>query len=302
MPANLNPEYNKAKAKYLAARTTEMRIKFLKEMISTCPKHKGTEKLLANLRRRLKKLKGKRENEKKGGESKKGIKKIGVRVVLCGITNTGKSSLLTTLTNAQQEIATYQFTTKSEKQGILDYKGVKFQIIDMPAINYENFNQGLANDAEILLLIINSLNELKEIEKFLENSEGKKIVIFNKSDKLNGDEKRKVRETLKSKKYDNVLISIKDKDNLKILKDKLLENSGVIRIYTKQPEKDKPDEKPVILEPSSTVKDVAEKIVKGLSDKIKSAHITGPSSKFPNQKVGLDHKIKDKDIVEFKTK
>ena len=47
------------------------------------------------------------------------------------------------------------------------------------------------------------------------------------------------------------------------------------------------------------LKDVAEKIFHGLSDNIRESRVTGPSSKFPNQKVGLNHILKDKDIIEF---
>ena len=56
------------------------------------------------------------------------------------------------------------------------------------------------------------------------------------------------------------------------------------------------------LEPGASVRDVAERILKGLSCRIKEIRIWGPSSKFPGQKVGLQHKLKDLDIVEFKTK
>jgi uncharacterized protein len=74
----------------------------------------------------------------------------------------------------------------------------------------------------------------------------------------------------------------------------------VIRIYTKEPGKPKTPE-PIVLPQGSTVKQAAEKILKGFSQKIKETHLTGPSSKFPNQKVGLSHILKDKDIVEFHT-
>ena len=59
---------------------------------------------------------------------------------------------------------------------------------------------------------------------------------------------------------------------------------------------------PIILFPESTVGDVAEKILKGFSLKVKETRIWGPSSKFSGQKVGLKHKLKDMDVVEFKTR
>jgi ribosome-interacting GTPase 1 len=57
----------------------------------------------------------------------------------------------------------------------------------------------------------------------------------------------------------------------------------------------------MVMHLNSTLKDVAEKIYKGFSLKVKEAKVTGPSSKFPNQKIGLSHVLKDKDIVEFHT-
>ena len=74
-----------------------------------------------------------------------------------------------------------------------------------------------------------------------------------------------------------------------------------IRVYTKEPGKS-PSQDPVVLQKNSTIKDVAESILKGFSKKVKEARVTGPSGKFPNQRVGLDHVLKDKDIVEFKVR
>ena len=56
------------------------------------------------------------------------------------------------------------------------------------------------------------------------------------------------------------------------------------------------------MKPNSKVIHVAEKILKGFSKKVKETKIWGPSSKFPGQKVGLQHKLKDLDVVEFKTR
>ncbi|PIZ80854.1 hypothetical protein COY00_00380 [Candidatus Pacearchaeota archaeon CG_4_10_14_0_2_um_filter_35_33] len=75
----------------------------------------------------------------------------------------------------------------------------------------------------------------------------------------------------------------------------------VIRVYTKEPGKTS-TKLPIVMESGATVKDVAEKILKGFSRQIKEIRLTGPSGKFANQKVGLSHKLKDKDIVEFHTR
>ncbi|MGD2072703.1 MAG: 50S ribosome-binding GTPase [Candidatus Thorarchaeota archaeon] len=300
MPANVSPEYNKAQAKYLRASSDEERLLALEEMISHMPTHKGAESLRANLRTRYKKLKQRVEKgRKKKTGGKEGIRKEGVQVVLIGLTNSGKSCIVSALTNASPKISEYMFTTKKPVLGTLDYQGVKFQMIDMPSVNYETFDQGIANTADILLVIITKTEQLDEIFPFLRKSTGKKIVVVNKSDLLRAEQKRKIEARLRSKKYDFVLISCKSKQELEELKEKLFENSGVIRIFTKEPRKPRSEE-PVSMPLDSNVQDAAEKIFKK-KIKIKEARVTGPSSKFPNQKVSLKHKLRDKDTVEFYT-
>jgi len=301
MPTNVSPEFSKAQSKYLEAKTDEERLGALKEMIKFMPQHKGAEALRANIRQRFKKLRQyleKKERQKKI-RKKEGIKKQGIQVVLCGLTNSGKSSLLSILTNAKPLIAEYEFTTKKPILGALNYQGLLFQIIDMPAINHENFEQGLANTADILLVVITKPEELEETLPFLEKSIGKKIVVINKIDLLSQEEKRKFEARIKTKRFPCCLVSCKTSEGLENLKSILFENSEVIRVYTKEPGK-AVDKTPIIMPANSTIGQLAEKIFKkGI--KIKEVRITGPSSKFPNQKVGLKHQLKDKDVVEFYT-
>ncbi len=94
------------------------------------------------------------------------------------------------------------------------------------------------------------------------------------------------------------MISCKTGENLEELKDKIWLSFDKIRIYTKEPGR-KADSDPVVLDTGSSVRDIAEKILHGLSKKVKETKVTGPSSKFANQKVSLKHILKDKDIVEF---
>ena len=299
MPTNVSFEYIKAEAEYFQVKTDEEKLKALEKLWKYRPQHKSAENLRANIRTRIKKLKKKIENKKKQKKTlrKEGIKKEGIQVILMGLTQSGKSSLLSILTNAKPKISNHLYTTKTEIIGTLHYQNISFQIIDMPAINHETFDQGLANSADILLILITKIEELNKILPFLEKSTGKKLITFNKSDLLTEEEKRKITAFLQSKKYNFVLISCKNQENIEQLKDKLIENSQVIRVYTKQPGK-MPDSQPVIMPPNSNLEDLAEKIFHK-KVRIKQARITGPSSKFPNQLVGLNHILKDKDIVEF---
>ena len=272
-------------------------------MIRECPKHKSSEKMLANLKTRYIKLKEKieRQDKTKKGSVRKGVKKEGVQVVLVGKTNVGKSSLISAITNARSGVANYKFTTKKPVVGMMSYGGVEFQIIDIPAFGSDYYDKGIVHTADIILMLVDNLEQINELRKELDKEKGKQIIAFNKTDLLDENEKRKISANLQSKKYNFAAISVKTKEGINELKEKLLQNSGKIRVFTKEPGKPK-TEKPIILPPGSTLKDVAEKILKGFSKNVKETKIWGPSSKFSGQIIGLNHILKDLDVVEFKTR
>jgi len=301
MPANASPEFGHAEKKFYAAKTDEEKLSALEEMIRTMPQHKSAEAMRANLRTRYKKLQEKLEAKKKQskGSGKAGIKKQELQACLIGLTNSGKSSVLASLTNTHPKISEIQFTTKTPILGTLDYYGVKIQIIDLPSVESEYFDAGIANTTDTLLIVITQIKDLEQISPFLEKALGNKLIIFNKIDLLNEQEKRKISDSLRSKKLNFIMFSSKTLDNIGELKDKIFSSFNKIRIYTKEPHK-QADKTPVIMNQNSTIKDIAEKIFHGLSEKIKETRVTGPSSKFPNQKVSLSHVLKDKDIVEFR--
>jgi len=301
MSTNQGPEYFAAEKHYLQAQTIEEKIYWLNEMLHNFKKHKGSENMQTELKRRLSKLEEKKEKAKKTGKpTKKGIKKEGFQCVIVGMPNVGKSSLLAQLTNAKPKISANPFTTTEPEIGTMHYQGIQAQIIDLPAIGSENFDIGILHTADLLLIIVDSIQELPQIEPFISRSPAKRIILINKSDLLNEEQKRRLEETIKSKKINGLLISALTGFNLQLLKDEIIKNSNFIRIYTKEPGK-APSKDPVALPQNSTVKDVAESILKGFSLKVKESRVTGPSSKFPNQKVGLSHVLRDLDIVEFKT-
>ncbi|MEK6817737.1 MAG: GTPase [Nanoarchaeota archaeon] len=301
MPINAHPEYLKAEQEYLNARSDEDRILALEKMLKTMPTHKSAENLRKNLRTRYKKLRREIVRSKKlKKSSKKGIKKGEMQAVLIGLTNSGKSSILKILTNAQPKIASYGFTTTKPELGVLNFQDCNIQIIDLPPIASENFDKGIVNNADTLLIVVEKTHEIETVLNSIKNLNKPKIIIFNKSDLYDDETKRKIKETLKSKKYNFVLISSITNEGVEELKQKILNSFDIIRIYTKHLGKNK-DDIPVIMQPNSTLKDVAEKILHGFSKKVIYAKIWGPSSKFLGQQVGLKHIVKDKDIVEFVT-
>jgi len=300
MSTNASLEFTLAEKRYDASQTDEEKVTALEEMIRLMPKHKGAENLRANLRARYKRLKESIETKKKKSKKsgKPGIKKAELQAVIIGLTQTGKSSLLSVLTNFKPEISPIPYTTKTINLGMMFYEHVQVQIVDQPAIDSEDFDQGVANGADTLLITITNPSELAEIFPFLQNAAGERIVVLNKTDLLDENNKRKIQAQLQSKKYNFEMVSCHNKEGIQELKEKIFKSFGKIRIYTKEPRKPS-SQIPMIMPENSTVRDVAEKIHAGFSEKVNETRVTGPSSKFSNQKVGLEHVLKDKDIVEF---
>jgi len=116
MPANLPPAYFEAEKRYREAKNPAEGIAALEEMLAIMPKHKGTDKLKADLRRRLSKLKSKQHEKKKVGkrESSFKIEREGVgQVVVLGAPNVGKSALVAALTKADPMVADFPHSTWS---------------------------------------------------------------------------------------------------------------------------------------------------------------------------------------------
>lgn len=302
MTVNAGYEYMAAEKKYFAAKTPEEQIRCLEEMIKAAPKHKSSETFVANLKQRLKKLTEKQEKSKSVGKSsKKGVKKEGFQLVLLGFPNSGKSSLIAKLTNARPIVSESPFTTKEPIIGTFLFQGIKAQMVDMPSIGSEFFDIGVINTGDLILIVITSLSELEKITPLLSRAYGKTLIAINKSDLLSNEEIRKLEATIRSKKINAILVSCYNNHNIDLLKETIIKQMDVIRVYTKEPGKS-PSNIPVVLPIGSTVKDVAENIRKGFYLTVTETKLTGPSSKFPNQRVGLAHVLKDKDIVEFHTR
>src|SRR4030042_3262022 len=165
---NQSPFYQKAEAKFLTAQTDEERLVYLEEMIKECPKHKSSEKMLANLKTRRIKLKKKMEAERKTKRSSRagtGIKKEDMQAVIIGKTKSGKSSLLSLLTNAKPEITEYDFATKMPVVGMMDYNGMGIQLIEVPAIESEYYDKGIVNSADTILILVTDLGQISRSEE-----------------------------------------------------------------------------------------------------------------------------------------
>jgi ribosome-interacting GTPase 1 len=328
MPANLPPEYFEAEKKFKQAATSRDRIAALEELISTVPKHKGTDKLRADLRRKLSKLREESAKKRKSGKGdlysveKQGAAQIG----LVGFPNSGKSSVLGALTNARPVIADYPMSTVLPLSGMMPFEDIQFQLVDLPPIGNESTDgwvSGILRTANILLMVIDLTEDpVTQVELIIEQITKWNIPVINRDDQNEANETSqskpliiaankvdfpatgKILEDLGKEygtSYPVVGISAVQKTGIEELRKSIFESSGIIRVYSKEPAKPPDLNTPFTLPFGSAVIDLAELIHKDFMKNLKYACIWG-SSKFEGQRVQKDYILHDKDIVEYHLK
>jgi ribosome-interacting GTPase 1 len=137
LPANLTPE---AKAKWREAelaKNPREKLEAYQEFLSSIPKHKGNERLQAQIKTKIANIKEEllaRRGKRGGGYSGWRVEREGAaQIMLLGPTKAGRSSLLRFLTKAQAVIADYQFATQRPTPGMLAFEDIQLQLVELPA-------------------------------------------------------------------------------------------------------------------------------------------------------------------------
>ncbi|HLA00576.1 MAG TPA: GTPase, partial [Thermodesulfovibrionales bacterium] len=300
----------------------------LEELIATIPKHKGTDKLRGDLRRKLSQLRKEAETlrrSKKGGRGELYVvqREGAAQLALVGFPNSGKSSLLASLTNATPVIADYPISTLTPLPGMMPYEDIQIQLVDLPPIGNESTDgwvSGILRISDALLLVLDSTEDLEAQAELLIEQLGKwRIYVlksqFSESESYIGVFKKALLVSNKrdypgtqenfirlKERYGHhcpcISVSALRKENLEELKRAIFELSGIIRVYSKPPGKDTDLSKPFTIPSGSTVLDLAESIHKDFIPNLKYARIWG-SARFDGQRVEKSYVLKDRDVVEF---
>lgn len=328
MPANLTPEYKKADQWYRSAGTDQEKLAALEEMLRVIPKHKGTEHIQGDIKRKISKLKEVLE----GGGKKGGTRHVDVfhvpksgagQVALIGTPNCGKSAIVAALSNAHVNVAEYPFATDKPVPGMAHFEDIQIQFVDTPPITDDYAAPGQVNvyrPADLIAIVVDLsadvLNQMDVCIRYLDSHR----LILNDSDPALGEDSSPLGrrtfviaakadmapagtlDTLKElteRPLEFIEISAHTGQGLEALMRRVFEMLDVVRIYAKKPGEEPDMKDPFTLARGSTVTDLAFQIHRELADHLKSARAWGGPGIHDGQHVPRDHILSDKEIVEL---
>lgn len=328
MPANLTPQYKAAEERFRQATDREEKLTALREMLALLPKHKGTEKIQADLRRRLARLEEEGEQAHRAGAHRFDpghVRREGAgQWVLLGPPNSGKSALLRALTHAHPQVAPYPFTTHVPLPGMMPFEDVQVQLVDTPAVTDEHteaYMPNLARGADGLVFVLDVTDDdlAESVRALLAVCERARVwpaaralpadaspllvarpllVAANKCDlDDDGTFTALARETVGTD-LPLFAVSAEHGPGLEQLRAALFTGLDCIRVYAKEPGH-RPDlERPFVLKRGATVEDFARAVHRELAEHLRYANLWG-SVRFAGQQVERDHRLADRDVVEL---
>ena len=363
--------------------TIEEQIKSLEEEIGKTQKNKATNAHIGKLKAKIAALKARKEKAQAHAKSSGGghgfeVKKSGdASVSLVGFPSVGKSSLISQLTEVESEVGNFAFTTLTCIPGLMEHRGAKIQILDLPGL-IKGAAEGKGRGREILNVIRGSDMVLYVVDPFQDshfdildkelwmsgmrlNQEipqvyitrtdrggivvrstveqtnltdeeiqgiirsfgivsatvtlrtdvtddhivdtlagnriyNRAVVVVNKIDLATEDDLEKTREMLPPG-WPVLEVSAKTGEGIKEMKDFIFDNLHFMSVYLKPQGQDADMVEPLIVKDTSTVRDVCVKLHRDFVRKFRYARVKGPSAKFDWQRVGLDHRLGDGDVL-----
>ncbi len=326
VPANLTVQYQKAEQAYRQATTPEEELACLEQMLREIPKHKGTDKLQADLKHKISRAREELTHRKTApGKPSGRIPRQGAgRAVILGGPNSGKSSLLAALTRATPEIGDYPFTTRELLPGMMPWQDLQVQLMDSPPVTADICDAatvGIVRGAEVVILMLDlgSDEGADDLQAVLNQFAGKTrlgsesridetdigttytatLLVLNKFDLEDAAARLELFDELLPDRFPRFQVSCKDGWGLDELRQAVFEACDCVRVYTRQPNRKQADmEKPFALKRGSTIQDLAELIHRDIAKTLKSARVWKAHA-HDAISVKPDHELSDCDIVEL---
>jgi len=324
MPANLTPDYKKAEERFREATTNEEKILCLEQMLRLVPKHKGTDHLRADLRRKLSKLK--EAPTQKGAGSHQDIFHVprtgAGQVVLLGLPNGGKSALVGALSKAKVHIADFPFTTQVPCPGMIKYEDVQIQLVDMPPITRDYVAPGQVGtyrNGDLIGVVIDLSTDIDEQWRvcldYLEtksllapenamvmddrgNHLAKPVVCIGTKVDLAGAGLLELLAETCPYPMTFLEVSAETGAGMDTFVRRVFEMLRILRVYAKPPGKPADMNDPFTLPIGANIHDMARVIHRELAGKLKTARMWGEGV-YDGQYVHLDHVLHDRDVVEL---
>jgi ribosome-interacting GTPase 1 len=191
VPTNLPPEAKRKWAEVSATRNAHEKLRLLQEFFSLVPKHKGTAKLCVQVKKQMAALRREIEEKRRRRGGKGGprvfVEKEGAaQLVLIGLTNVGKSSLLVAITNAKAEVSPSPFKTREPVPGMFPHEDIQFQVVEAPALMKGSADGkawgpqtlALARNADGLILMVDlSRSPVEQLSLVLDEVEKARISV-----------------------------------------------------------------------------------------------------------------------------
>ncbi len=311
MPANLTADYHAAEQAYRQAQTQEQKIAALQQMFATLPKHKGTEKLQAEIRRKL--SEARKEGQKKGAAHAAPaylVRPEGAgQVVLIGPPNSGKSLLVGRLTHAKVEVAEYPFTTRLPVPGMMRFEDVQIQLVDTPPISADFVESWIpqvirGGNACALVIDPNDAAVLDETEFVLQRlSEWHlpfpKVLVGNKIDQPSAEDNYSALVGLYGDRFRCVPVSAATGLGLDGFAREAFDALDVVRFYSKPPGKPPDRDAPYVIRRGSCVQEAAARVHRDFAEHLKYARLFHEGEAHGGLMVERTHVVADRDILEF---
>ena len=249
MPTNLPPEAMDKWELVEAAHSPKEKMDAMIEFLKYVPHHKGTMKLRGEMNRKISLIRADLDKKKRMGTGKSSggpklfIEKEGsAQIALIGMTNVGKSCLMTATTNSKVIVTPTPYSTHEPVPGIMSYGHVQFQIVEAPAVMEGSADGraaghvtlGLARNADGVILMVDlSRDPIEQLELILAELEKSRVLVSKPSGKVDIDRRHAgaaLRIILVGKLLDCSMQDVEDLLRSYKITDAIVRISGEIRL------------------------------------------------------------------------